>query len=397
MQRERTPLLTDSNVHQDEIRTGHSLLRTSLLLAIGWLAGILMSSHEKIQMNHEVRRVHERKVNGHQMDCFSKNMKKNTLKVVHDQAYANLFGQSRLEVYEASDVTGHPNGDGNFSNNMTLKDDALLRWNDEVTSRSGFEFIAYNESSNWYIVGREEVEMEDGSIRSQTFDVQFSDDQVIVGESCDGDHKHDVSIASASALRGQPLQRRQEGKGKRERAHRSHGAHIRAKQVSVPNGERGGVTAHHRLPGLLVHGGVAGVDDSHHVAGKRRGVHRKTVGDGRQRADRRRQNLRLSAVGRVRGAVLQRRRRVLPGGEAAAAGKRLDEAQAAAHGVPRARRVAARHGDPVAAAASKGRGRTIAARTNAARTNAARAMQFAAARNSDARACQIPRVPNQRA
>lgn len=136
--------------------------------------------------------------------CKSKDFKKSSLKLVHTQTFANLFGVSSLQKYEASDITGaYSEGDGLYTvfdnsymvarNTRTLgnisavvrsKPDDLLRWEGTHGQQSGFEFIAYNRTGANYIIGQEAVKMKDGSFRSRTIDVTFHDGFVKPTQEC---------------------------------------------------------------------------------------------------------------------------------------------------------------------------------------------------------------------
>lgn len=174
-----------------------------IILGVGIVIGLLGSARSSRYTAEVSRHSKWKPPNGHQMDCGLKRFKGSTLKLTHSQAFANLFGTSRLQVYEASDVGGHPNGDGiytvfdnsflisrntqtlgNYSQKKAAKADELLEWDGEQTMESSFEFITYNESAGNYVVGKEAIEHE-GSIRSQTFDVSFGDGKTSVGEKCD--------------------------------------------------------------------------------------------------------------------------------------------------------------------------------------------------------------------
>lgn len=203
MPQETDPLLLPARL-QGSRTSGHDILKSMLVLGVGISIGVLASSYGSY-MSLESRRSKWKwkQPNGHQTDCTSKHFKDTSLKLTHNQAFANLFGTSRLQVYEASDVGGHADGDGiytvfdnsylisrntqtlgNYSRKKVAKADELLEWGGEQTMESSFEFIAYNESSGTFVVGREAVQV-DGSLHPQTFDVSFGDGTTNVGESCD--------------------------------------------------------------------------------------------------------------------------------------------------------------------------------------------------------------------
>ena len=149
----------------------------------------------------------EKPPQGHQKECESKEFKRQTLKLMHEQTFGNLFGTSALDTFEASGVTAFPGGDGiyavldnsfsiarigsslgkfSWDRQHELKPDALMQWEGK-RGKSQFEYMAYNASSGHYIVGQEATEMEDGSLRSATFDVTFEGNKVKVWEICTTD------------------------------------------------------------------------------------------------------------------------------------------------------------------------------------------------------------------
>lgn len=227
--RENIPLLRrslpeETNVQQDTSASGYNrrMLNTNenpitmlRLLIAGVVFGVLAICYigytriENIGASDILSRSSPRPILGHTTKCTGKNFKKETLKLLYEQTFGNLFGTHRLDKYEASDITGYPGGDGLyvvFDNSFTIGrvgssignystkalqsniHDSLLSWPREAEDEdSQFEYIAYNKTSGRYLVGQEAIVMNDGSIRSRVFEVSFKKEKVVVWESCDCD------------------------------------------------------------------------------------------------------------------------------------------------------------------------------------------------------------------
>lgn len=150
---------------------------------------------------------------GHKKDCSSKNFKTETLKAVMEFSFNSLFLHQGISEYEASDVVmmqgsseafvvfddlfsiarlRHPQSsrDSNTIVGSPLRPQApssLLKWSGDTSGESEFEFIAYNESAQVYLVGQESVSQDDGSHRAVTYDVTFSETTAVVGTRCVAD------------------------------------------------------------------------------------------------------------------------------------------------------------------------------------------------------------------
>lgn len=142
-----------------------------------------------------------RSPHGHQKDCDSPQFKSETLKLLFEVPFALLFPPPPSK-FEASAIVRHPHRSEAYvafdnlhsiarltlphaSANYTASPTRLLPWSDTpLDFDSGFEYLTYNASSDWFMVGREAVKI-NGKWHSETIDVRFErGDKVEVGQSC---------------------------------------------------------------------------------------------------------------------------------------------------------------------------------------------------------------------
>eukprot|EP00899_Mesostigma_viride_P021195 jgi/Mesvir1/29077/Mv18383-RA.1 len=143
----------------------------------------------------------------HEKDCESPSFTKETLKLIHEEPIVRLIrdrGVGRddlLASFEASAVT---HGPGNsfyivFDNTFAIgrvhsqlvfdteepHQNKLLTWPQDVGEESEFEGIAFNETSQTFLVVQETVEAgEEGTLVANVFEVRMGDEEVTVLEDC---------------------------------------------------------------------------------------------------------------------------------------------------------------------------------------------------------------------
>lgn len=126
---------------------------------------------------------------GHLKDCDSPDFKSETLKLLFEFPFALYFSPPPSK-FEASAVALHPHlpeayvaFDNIYSiarlalplpfANQTGPPSHLLSWPDEpLDGDSGFEYMSYNKSSGWFLVGREAKRV-NNRWHSETIDVRF--------------------------------------------------------------------------------------------------------------------------------------------------------------------------------------------------------------------------------
>lgn len=142
-----------------------------------------------------------RSPSGHQKNCDSPKFKSETLKLLLEVPFALIFPPPPSK-FEASAVILNPHHSEAYvafdnihsiarlalphaSTNHTQNPTRLLSWSDTpLHFDSGFEYLAYNASSGWYLVGREAVKV-NRKWHSETIDVRFEQDgKVTVGKKC---------------------------------------------------------------------------------------------------------------------------------------------------------------------------------------------------------------------